>query len=410
VSGPHVVNNVQFVFAPSIRTIRKIDEFEEELLDPTIPTFVVSDLLELDIDTTSLSTSLIGRDEYTDALAPDLGGEYIHVSARLPAEYRQEWDELTVIGGGAESGRSDTPLVALDCRTDGRVLTRSLRRSQLGLRALDQVGTKRAHRLREAGYRRRDEIANVDPSTLVDLPGVGRSTAERIQQSATAIAQDEIVRESEEPLPNGDPVYIDIETDGLSPTITWLIGVLDGTADNGDYLSFLQTNPEEPGRALEDFMAWYTANANHRPLIAYRGWKFDFRVIYDHLVEYCPQYEDDWTSSYRFDPYQWAIEKGNAILPGRTNKLADVADSLGYERDATGLTGAAVARAYQQWMAHQSSSTELDWERYKSYCEDDVRGLAVIYEALEESGRIVSSSTSNPQSTDDTTQQRLSEW
>jgi hypothetical protein len=63
-------------------------------------------------------------------------GEYIHISTQLPAEYRRKWDSLTVIGGGAEAKYADTPLVALDCRDDGRVLTRSLNRSQLGLRAL----------------------------------------------------------------------------------------------------------------------------------------------------------------------------------------------------------------------------------------------------------------------------------
>lgn len=410
-SGPRRIDGVQFVFAPTVQTLREIHEYEGRDLDTNVPTFVLSGLLDLNVDTTTLSTSLVGREEYVSALdLKHLEGEYIHISTQLPAEYRREWDGLTVIGGGAEAGYTDTPLVALDCRDDGRVLTRSLNRSQLGLRALDQVGRKRAQHLREAGFTNRDDIAEADSGSLSDLPGLGQTTAERIQQSATAIAHGDIVRESEDPLPSGDPVYIDIETDGLNPTITWLIGVLDGTADDGNYMSFIQTDPEEPGRAIEDFMAWYTANASHRPLVAYRGWKFDFSVIHDHIVEYCPHYEDDWTSTYRFDPYQWAVEDGNAILPGRTNKLEDVAAALGYERADTGLTGAAVARAYQQWMADQSTATELDWDRFKSYCEDDVRGLAVIYETLEESGRIISTNESSRDTSDTTTQGTLSDW
>lgn len=409
--GPRRVNGVQFVFAPTVQTLREICENERHDLDVSVPTFVLSGLLGLNVDTTTLSTSLVGGEEYVSVLAMEhLDGEYVHISTTLPAEYRREWDGLTVIGGGAEAGYADTPLVALDCRDDGRVLTRSLNRSQLGLRALDQVGRKRARHLREAGFTSRDDVAEADSSSLSDLPGLGQTTAERIQQSAKTIAHGKIVRESDEPLPNGDPVYIDIETDGLHPTITWLIGVLDGTADKGNFMSFIQTNPEEPGRAIEDFMAWYTANASHRPLVAYRGWKFDFSVIHDHIVEYCPQYKDDWNSSYRFDPYQWAVEDSNAILPGRTNKLEDVAASLGYERVDTGLTGAAVARAYQQWMADQSTATELDWNRFKSYCEDDVRGLAVIYEALEASGRIISTNESSPDTSETTTQQSLSDW
>jgi len=411
VSGPRRIDGVQFVFAPTVQTLREIHECEGHDLDTSVPTFVLSGLLELNVDTTTLSTSLVGREEYVSEInLKHLDGEYIHISTQLPAEYRREWDGLIVIGGGAEAGYADTPLFALDCRDDGRVLTRSLNRSQLGLRALDQVGRKRAQHLREAGFTNRDDIAEADSSSLSDLPGLGQTTAERIQQSANAIAHGDIVRESEDPLPSGDPVYIDIETDGLNPTITWLIGVLDGTADDGNYMSFIQTDPEEPGRAIEDFMAWYTANASHRPLVAYRGWKFDFSVIHDHIVEYCPHYEDDWTSTYRFDPYQWAVEDGNAILPGRTNKLEDVAAAIGYERTDTGLTGAAVARAYQQWMADQSPATELDWDRFKSYCEDDVRGLAVIYEALEESGRIISTNESSRDTSDTTTQGTLSDW
>lgn len=411
VGGSRRIDGVQFVFAPTVQTLREIRECERHDLDHSIPTFVLSGLLNLNVDTMTLSTSLIGREEYESALATEyLDGEYIHISTRLPAEYRREWDGLTVVGGGAEAGYADTPLIALDCRDDGRVLTRSLNRSQLGLRALDQVGRKRAQHLREAGFTSRDDAAEADPGSLSDLPGLGQTTAERIQQSAKALAHGEIVRESDESLPNGDPVYIDIETDGLTPTITWFIGVLDGTSDDGNYISFIQTDPEERGRTIEDFMAWYTANASHRPLVAYRGWKFDFSVIHDHVVEYCPHYEDDWTSSYRFDPYQWVLKDSNAILLGRTNKLEDVAAALGYDRAETGLTGAAVARAYQQWMADPSSETELDWERFKSYCEDNVRGLAVIYEALEEGGWIISTNESTRDTSETTTQRSLSDW
>ncbi|MFW6045472.1 MAG: ribonuclease H-like domain-containing protein [Natronomonas sp.] len=412
-SGPRRLDGAQVVLAPSAETLREIREYETTDLDTTVPTFVLSGLLNLDVDTTTLSTSLLGQETYESALArEELDEEYIHISTQLPAEYRREWDGLTVIGGGAEAGYADTPLVALDCRSDGRVLTRSLNRSQLGLQALDDVGRKRAKNLREAGFTNRNAVAESDPRYLSAVPGVGHQTAERIHRSARAIAHGEIVRVSDAPLPNGDPVYIDIETDGLNPTITWLVGVLDGTADDGEYLSFIQTDPDDPGGAIEEFMAWYVGNASHRPLVAYHGSGFDFRVLHDHIVKYCPHFQDDWTSSYRFDPYWWAVTDGNAILPGRTNTLEDVAGALGYEREDTGLTGAAVARAYQQWMADRSSTTELDWDRFDAYCEDDVRGLAVVYEELESSGRLLSSrdASSSPDTTEHTTQRSLSEW
>ena len=408
-AGVHTVDGVQFVFAPTLETLREVRELEHRKLNADEPVFVLSGLLGLDIDTTSLSTSLVGREEYLAALDPaQLDGEYVHISARLPAEYRQEWDGLTVLGGGRESGYGDTPLVALDCRADGRVLTRSLTRSQLGLRALDGVGRKRARTLREAGLTGRPDVAGADVETLASLDGIGRTTAERLVESAEAIDTGRVVRRSEAPLPDGEPVYVDIETDGLSPTITWLVGVLDGGSESGTYRSFLTTDPDDPGRAIEAFMSWYTETASHRPLVAYHGWGFDFRVLEEHIVEYCPHYEDDWAGSYRFDPYRWAVEESNAILPGRTNKLADVTAALGYDRADTGLTGAAVARAYQRWMADRSPAAEPDWERFDRYCEDDVRGLAVVYEALEASRRVVSAPS--PRETGETTQRTLSDW
>jgi uncharacterized protein YprB with RNaseH-like and TPR domain len=405
----HTVDCLQFVFAPTTEALREIRELEHQRVDTDAPVFVVSGLLELAVDTTSLSTSLVGREEYVAALDPaQLDGEYVHISARLPAEYRREWDGLTVLGGGRESGYGDTPLVALDCRADGCVLTRSLNRSQLGLRALDGVGRTRARTLREAGFRDRAAVASADIETLASLDGIGRKTAERVTESAEAIDTGRVVRRSEAPLPDGDPVYVDIETDGLSPTITWLVGVLDGGSEEGTYRSFLATDPDEPGRAVETFMTWYTGTASNRPLVAYNGWQFDFPVLEEHIVEYCPHYEDDWASTYRFDPYRWAADEGNAVLPGRTNKLGDVTAALGHDRAETGLTGAAVARAYRRWMDERSPGTEPDWERFDRYCEDDVRGLATVYEALESSRRVVSASSSRE--TAETTQRTLSDW
>jgi len=152
------------VFAPRVQTLCEIHEYEGHDLDTSVPTFVLSGLLELNVDTTTLSTSLVGREEYASALDLEhLDGGYIHISTQLPAEYRREWDGLTVIGGGAKAGYADTPLVAIDCRDDRRVLTRSLNRSQLGLRALDQVGRKRAQHLREAGFTNRDDVAEAAP-------------------------------------------------------------------------------------------------------------------------------------------------------------------------------------------------------------------------------------------------------
>jgi hypothetical protein len=61
-------------------------------------------------------------------------------------------------------------------------------------------------------------------------------------------------------------------------------------------------------------------------------------------------------------------------------------------------------------MADRSPATELDWERFDAYCEDDVRALATVYEALRESGRIVSTEEPSRDVHETTTQGSLSDW
>lgn len=412
-NGVARIDGIQFLFVSTIETLADAGSDGSGKLDPDELIYVVNSLLGLDIDRTALSTDLVGMQAYRDALdslSDSLVSNAVHISTRLPAGYRRTWDGLRVVGGGAEAGYAGTALSAFDCRADGQMLTRELQPTRLGLRALDGVGTKRARTLREAGLSSREAIADTDLSTIAEIDGLGQTTAKRLHRSATAVRDGKIVRSSDTPLPDGEPVYIDIETDGLNPTITWLVGVLDGSAAEGRYMPFLQTDPDDPGRAIADFMTWYTANASHRPLVAYNGWNFDFAVLSDHIVEYCPEYTDEWTSTYRFDPYQWAVDEGNAILPGQTNKLEDVAAALGYERREDGVTGAAVARTYRQWMGERTPETEPDWERFKHYCEDDVRALATVYEALDASGRIVSTETESENIDETTTQGSLSDW
>lgn len=409
--GHRRIDTVDFVFAPTVTDLESIEELEATAFDPASPTFVLSDRLELDVDKTKLTTSLVGREEYVAALKPDrLEGSYVHISSRLPSGYRRDWDGLTVIGGGLEAGANGTDLVSLRCRSDGEVLQRTLSPNRLGLQALDGVGSQRAQMLQNAGFETREAVANEPVSTLAEIDGLATTTAEQIHQSATAVVGNRVIRKSASQLPVRNPLYIDIETDGLDPRIVWLIGVLDGSPTNGRFHSFLQRDPEEPGGALIDFLDWYQSHGSKRPLVAYNGRNFDFQVLRDQLLTHAPTYLDRWQEIDTFDPYLWAITENNAILPGRTNKLKDVSDALGFEDVENNLTGAAVARAYSQWMADQSPATELEWDRFVSYCEGDVRRLASVFRALEDSSRIDSETDERPTIEESTTQGALSDW
>ncbi|WP_435320519.1 ribonuclease H-like domain-containing protein [Haloarchaeobius sp. TZWSO28] len=407
--GPCVVGGVDLFVAPDHETLATLPERERAGdIDPTTETFVVSNLLDVSVDTTTLSATLEGREAYEAALA-GVSGSYTHISGGLPSDYRREWEgpssggeDLTVHGAGTAD---DDAVACLDLYPDGTVSVKTLSTSRLGLRALSGVGETRAKALRRAGYRTREEVAAAAPDDLAELDGFGQSVAGSVVDTATAMVDGHVVRTGDGSLPDGDPVFIDVETDGLAPSVIWLIGVLDPTT--GNYMSFRQRDPDVPGEPIEAFMSWLAANARGRPVVAYNGWNFDFGAIHDQVVEHCPGYRDVWTSTYRFDPYRWAVKDGNAVLPGLTNRLEDVAAALGWPGDETGLTGATVARRYREWVAAPDESVP-EWDSFEAYCEDDVRALAHIYDALADANRLAG--TGRSESRDTGTQGSLSDW
>jgi hypothetical protein len=119
-----------------------------------------------------------------------------------------------------------------------------------------------------------------------------------------------------------------------------------------------------------------------------------------------------WTDRYQFDPLWWATEKngGNAMLPGRTNRLEDVAAALGWAPSTVGIDGGTVAALYTAHRnrvlaaddrdtdggasapdpergAHADRPTAPPWDRLERYCEDDVRALATVYEHLRDAAK-----------------------
>ncbi len=160
-------------------------------------------------------------------------------------------------------------------------------------------------------------------------------------------------------------------------------------------MSFLETDPTQPAVALDAFLSWLVANGEGRPIVAYNGWNFDFPVITEHIADHCAQYLDFWESTYRFDLYDWAVNKKNAILPGLTNKLEDVAQALGWEPLDTGLTGGEVGRLFQRYAENPCPATELDWNRHETYCEDDVRSLAYVYNRIRDSTNRMTTNSGN---------------
>jgi uncharacterized protein YprB with RNaseH-like and TPR domain len=366
--------------------------------------------VSLDVDPYRRATSFDGLGAYRAQL-PDgwLTGATTHCSTALRAGYRT----TTTADGGACSlvgiGRSEASLGAgddadgttatlVEVYRNGAVGVETVDPETFGLRGIAGVGEQRAEALRAAGYLTPVDVADAPPHELADLSGLGRSTATSIGAAATARAHDTVVATGDDSLPSGEPVFVDIETDGLEPSCAWLVGVLDGGAENGHYMPFREREPGDTGH-LEAFLDWVEANAADRPLVAWNGYGFDFPVLRSQIRQHCPGYLDAWDDAYQFDLLWWARDRegGNAALPGRSNKLEAVAEALGWEPETAGIDGGVVARVYTAYRraylaagddpAEEPPVEEPDWDRLERYCEDDVRALATIYDALADAAR-----------------------
>lgn len=376
-------------------------------------TFVLSDLLSISINLTALETELTGLADYQEAL-DGTGENAVHLTTGANPSYREEWEDLSVQGvmpgANEQQGTSAAGVAHLELRENGVVLVKTRKLGDFGLETVTGVAHRRAETLQNVGIHSREALAQSEVSEVAQIDGIGQKTARKIIESAQVVEQNEVRVAPDVSLPSREPIFIDIETDGLNPTMIWLIGVLN--RKSGDrYMPFIETDPEQPAAALRAFMDWLAEFGQNRPVVAYNGWNFDFPIIEEHVAEHCPEHVETWANATKFDLYDWAATKNNALLPGITNKLEDVAPALGWEDNETGLTGRAVGRRFQRYAENPGPETELEWERHKRYCEDDVRALAHVHDRIAETETLMSQTGESTKSTaTETTQGTLADF
>ena len=379
-------DNIRLVWAATPASLEELARAERDGAHDAVETFVLSDQLAVTIDLINLEASLAGLEEYRAPLAKhDTLESFTHLSIRANPDYRAEWDGVDVQGvmpgANEQQGTTQAGVAHFQLQEGGLTGSRTRKLGDFGLRAVTQVGASRLQTLRDAGIQSRGELATASVREIADLSGIGDSLARTIIESAQVLAAGEVRKAPDASLPTSDPIFIDIETDGLNPTMVWLIGVLIREPEER-YMSFIETDPTNPAQALEMFLSWLSEFGDNRPIVAYNGWEFDFPVIEEHVTEHCPEYLDVWQDAWKFDLYDWVVSENNALLPGVTNKLDDVAPALGWDSVDTGLTGAEVGRLFQRYAENPCQATELDWDRHKRYCENDVRALAYLYDTI----------------------------
>ncbi len=394
-----------------------------------------------DVTTTVRPTALETRLEYAAELAaavPDDGSGVTVLTGGLPADYDETWHlertgeplgvgrdpvadletgddvvSLRIHGTGAVEGHGDARSIsALSLSRDGAVAVETVDADAFGLEAVTGVGPKTANRLEQEGITTRRRLLETDVETLRSLPGIGRDRAERMLAHAEVLETGEPRRLTDEPLPGENwerpPLCLDVETDGLSPTIVWQVGVYDPLEDC--HRAFLEdSNPDDPRSVLQAFLDWLLGVHPDRALLTWNGWRFDYRHLGAFINRYLPGYAEEWDRVPKLDCYLWAVRGRNALLPGRTNRLADVSSALGYEHAGTGLDGAATAAAYERFTR---TGEVLEWDRHRAYCEDDCRALWHVYDRLRDAPRAeaVSSESTSERAGGKTDQTGLSDF
>jgi hypothetical protein len=347
------------------------------------------------VDETRLSATLPAADDLA-ALVDRAPCRVVVLSDALPADYDHEWrlsDEaerattVRIHGLGPTEGYGAPSVACLTLSPSGAVGTERVGWDRFGLRALDGVGPRTAGRLRESGVRTREDLRRTPRRQLTDTRGIGSETVERAKRHAEVLDSGDPLRLSTAPLPGerapAPPLSLDIETDGLSPTIVWQVGVYDPVTDR--HRTFTEReDPSDPGRVVERFLVWLFGTHPDRDLLTWNGDRFDYRHLTGFVERYCPEYAGEWDDYRKHDLYDWAVRREHALLPGRTNKLGHVARRLGYDGAGTGLDGAATAAAYERFVR---TGEPLDWDRHEAYCEDDCRTLWHVYERLREADR-----------------------
>lgn len=397
------VGDVTFLFAGSTALLEDAAETHPNA------DYVVCDDLEPTTDAVSLAATLAGR-EAAARYRSRASGEPTFLTGALAASYDHVW-ETTLDGesvrlpvrGVAPLRRSGAAeLAGLTCNRTGSVAVSSVPADRFGLQALAGVGPTTAERLRENGYDTRASVAEATETELCSIDGIGSSTARELVTSARALADSRVVRRTAKRVPPASdaatPLFVDIETDGLQPTIIWLIGVYDPERDA--YVDFVDTKPtrDDPGAATREFVSWLAAEYDAPSLLAWNGHSFDYEHLERFVARDAPEYHEYWRENvYTYDPYDWAVRRDNAVLPGRTNRLEDVAHALGCDRSGAtaALDGKTLAERIRRLLeasngpdsganggADGAADSTIDWDAARRYCEADVRELAAVYDAI----------------------------
>ncbi|MBS3790721.1 MAG: ribonuclease H-like domain-containing protein [Candidatus Thermoplasmatota archaeon] len=336
---------------------------------------LITDMIKEDMDPKKFDFQLINT-SVLDRFERELE-DFNVLSTKIETGKKPVYNKNRIYGFGLSRGIEEIKIPSVV--TGKRPHIETLNANKVGLSAVPGLGKRFSRELERRGIESRQDLCFLDPSKILDCEGIGPYRSTKWISSAKAIEDKDVYRIKKNDLEDKHRIFIDIETDSLKPSIIWHIGLYDDRT--GEYRSFLEKDPREKGRIIEQFLDYLEANVEAGSiLLAWYGKKFDFEHLGRFVERYAPERKPLWDKIQKIDFMYW-VDK-HAALPCRSSKLESVASRLGYEPDLVGLDGGDVGRIYSTYM--EDMSKEPDWNELKTYARDDVVAMKYIYDKVKE--------------------------
>lgn len=372
------INGIDFAVIDGVENVDVAEQVEQRFVsDEEDYAYLITTDIDVKIDTSELSASLENQEEYRTHTGKTKR-PYVYMSGALPSHYRQNWGDMIVQGARPKEVRGGLLLPRFTCYADGRINIKNLRSTNLGLRAIRDVGRKTAEKLVDHGYQTRSDVSRATRSDLREIYGIGEKKGNSIWYHSRALENDTIKRRANNPVPGDQPVFIDIATDGFTPTVIWYIVAYDSKTNT--YETFLAKNPDAKGDVIRSFITWYAAGRQSQTMISWRGWESTYRHLQKFIREHASKYETLYERANKRDLYYWAEELENAVLPGRTEDIVDHARTLGTEFPEVGINEQYIMNSYREWM--NGGEDEPEWDLIRQYYKNRIRALITVYNEL----------------------------
>ena len=239
------------------------------------------------------------------------------------------------------------------------------------------IGPEEAKKFRECGITSLNQL--IEHENLAELAyesKISLAALNKYKLKAESLVNNEIYQIAPFTIPNDRFLYLDIETDLKSGKI-WLIGL----EIDGKYTQFYADTLEQEEEILLKFVKVLKANPEVT-LVSFSGTNFDIRVLKSAMERFGMDTKE-LTSHLHID--LCTLIKRSLILPNQSYTLKNLGKLFKYSFKHTHLDGFVVALKY---IAHIEKGDPLEQEIFE-YCEDDVKVLPYLIEAIKKGEGII---------------------